>query len=44
MGKKVPSYMVPAELQVLTDLPVSTNGKVDRKALEKAYLESARRG
>lgn len=43
LAKKIPQYMVPAELLVLADLPVSTNGKIDRKALEKAYLEAGRK-
>lgn len=43
LAKRIPHYMVPTELLVLGDLPVSTNGKIDRKALEKSYLESARR-
>lgn len=43
LAKRIPHYMVPTELRVMTDLPVSTNGKIDRKALEKDYLESARR-
>ena len=43
LAKRIPNYMVPTELLVLADLPVSTNGKIDRKALEKSYLESARK-
>ena len=43
MGKKVPSYMVPTELRVLADFPVSANGKIDRKALEKTYVGSTRK-
>jgi len=33
--------MLPSELLVATELPVSTNGKIDRKALEKNYIQSA---
>lgn len=43
LAKHIPQYMVPSELLVLADLPVSTNGKIDRKALERSYLESARK-
>ena len=43
LAKRLPPYMVPTELLVLADLPVSTNGKIDRKALEKSYLQSARK-
>lgn len=42
LGKQVPHYMVPAELRVMQDFPVSNNGKVDRKALEKTYLDVSR--
>lgn len=34
----IPSYMLPSEMLSATELPVSANGKVDRKALEQDYL------
>ncbi|MGE5624784.1 MAG: AMP-binding protein [Bacillota bacterium] len=41
VARHLPAYMLPSELLPALDLPVSTNGKVDRKALEKAYLTGA---
>ena len=38
LGASLPPYMVPSELLLAPELPVSTNGKIDRKALEQAYL------
>lgn len=44
LAKKLPVYMIPSELLIVTDLPVSTNGKIDRKALEKGYSQGSRVG
>lgn len=42
IGASLPPYMVPSELLLALDLPVSTNGKIDRKALEQTYLAQSR--
>ena len=33
--QKLPEYMIPKTIKKLENLPVSTNGKTDRKELEK---------
>ena len=42
LAASLPAYMVPSELLLAAGLPVSTNGKIDRKALEQAYLAASR--
>ncbi|WP_051712284.1 hybrid non-ribosomal peptide synthetase/type I polyketide synthase [Spirillospora albida] len=37
LAECLPDYMVPATLTEVADLPLTTSGKVDRKALEKAF-------
>ena len=34
LGEQLPEHMIPARFMVLTSLPITRNGKLDRKALE----------
>ncbi|BCG45797.1 Polyketide synthase modules and related proteins [Citrifermentans bremense] len=40
-SEHLPKYMVPELISCLASLPVNSNGKIDRKALERAFLEGA---
>lgn len=42
LGQQLPDYMVPGYVVMLDALPLNANGKVERKALPKPYLEEAR--
>lgn len=36
--QKVPSYMVPTTMQILDQIPLNKNGKIDHKALDKMMM------
>ncbi|MDC3961542.1 non-ribosomal peptide synthetase [Polyangium jinanense] len=42
LAERLPGYMVPAQLQVLSALPLTSNGKVDRAALAALDLGEAK--
>ncbi|MFB9246737.1 condensation domain-containing protein, partial [Sphaerisporangium melleum] len=42
LGERLPGYAVPQTITVLDRLPLTTNGKIDRKALATVATEAAR--
>ncbi len=44
LGKQLPAYMVPGELRALDSLPLTANGKVNRRLLESAPVRGPAAG
>ena len=44
LGARLPPYMVPTQIKVLSELPRLSSGKVDRKRLASLPLDSVNRG
>jgi amino acid adenylation domain-containing protein len=44
LSRRLPAHMVPADCMVLTGLPATANGKIDRKLLREAGSQLAGRG
>lgn len=43
MKANLPEYMIPEKIDILPIIPLTSNGKVDRKAIEKILLSSSER-
>lgn len=43
MKANLPEYMIPEKIDILPSIPLTSNGKVDRKAIEKILLTSSER-
>ncbi|MEK4665551.1 amino acid adenylation domain-containing protein [Priestia sp. FSL H7-0729] len=41
ISKMLPSYMVPSYIKVIAQLPLTSNGKLDKRALPTPYLEDS---
>lgn len=44
LGTRLPKFMIPNAFRQLPSLPVTKNGKIDRKALTEQYLTKKKRG
>ena len=44
LGERLPEFMIPSAFMVLSELPRTPNGKVDRKALPEPEMEAGRSG
>ncbi|WP_460327702.1 amino acid adenylation domain-containing protein, partial [Paenibacillus sp. YSY-4.3] len=42
LGRRLPEYMVPTQIRPVKEMPVTANGKIDRKALAEQYREEER--
>ncbi|AXR01049.1 non-ribosomal peptide synthetase [Pseudoalteromonas piscicida] len=42
LSQSLPSYMLPAALDIVADIPLTANGKVDKQALQFAYQAQAK--
>ncbi|MEM9922044.1 MAG: amino acid adenylation domain-containing protein, partial [Bacteroidota bacterium] len=40
LGEELPSYMIPSGFTFLPEMPLTANGKIDRKALDQIKLQS----
>lgn len=40
LRRKLPEYMIPSNIRLMENLPLNTNGKIDRKALQQIELTS----
>jgi len=38
LAKLIPSYMIPSDIRLLTEIPLNNNGKTDSKKLEELYF------
>ncbi|MBB1252641.1 amino acid adenylation domain-containing protein [Streptomyces sp. OF3] len=41
LAERLPAHMVPARVEVVASLPMTSNGKIDRRALERRFAGSA---
>ncbi|MEO1624116.1 MAG: amino acid adenylation domain-containing protein, partial [Bacteroidota bacterium] len=43
LNRQLPTYMIPQQWTELTEMPLTNNGKIDRKALQKQAIRSVNR-